>query len=135
MTETILDSPSIIFGLLLLLALVMVYSGWKKSKSGRRPSGSRGPSKGASILDITRKLQAVNAQWPKIISELNPRNDPKATQLLLELRGPHMFAPHTALNIIVDACRSTLKTRPDASLCDILRNACESMKKVTRYGD
>ena len=134
MTETIFRSPLLIYGLLGLAIAVIFYVSWRRNRSGVSGGGPN-QSKGATILDITRKLRATNAPWPTIMAQLNPRNDPKATELLLELRGPHMFAPHTALNIIEDACQSTLKARPSASLRDILRNACINMRKVTRYGD
>jgi hypothetical protein len=45
-----------------------------------------------------------------------------------------MFAPHTALNIIEDAYASTLRTKPRATVRDVLKNACGSMNKITRYG-
>jgi hypothetical protein len=46
-----------------------------------------------------------------------------------------MFVPHIAINILENASRSTLRANPNASLRDVLDNACRSMKKVTQYGD
>lgn len=88
-------------------------------------------SKGESPLQVVQRLQAGKAQWPQIMAELNPKNDHKTQQLLLELRGPHMFVPHVALNLIENACR-TLHT---GDLRTAVSLACENMKKITQFGD
>jgi len=90
---------------------------------------------GPNTLETVRKLRVNNAQWPTIVAELNPTCDSKLASLLQELRGPHMFVPHTALNIIEDACLGTLSANPRAGMREILSNARRDMAKVTRHGD
>ena len=90
--------------------------------------------KGAAVLDTVRRLHAANAQWPKIMAELNPANDSAVGALLIELRGPHMFVPHTALNIIENASCSVLAGDPDAPVTEVLEAARASMNRVTQFG-
>lgn len=87
--------------------------------------------KGEPLLQVVQRLQAAKAQWPQIMAELNPKNDRKTQQLLIELRGPHMFVPHVALNLIENACR----TLHASDLRTALKLACENMKKITHFGD
>jgi hypothetical protein len=82
-------------------------------------------------LEVVQRLQATSANWPQIMEELNPRNDHKIQQLLLELRGPHMFVPHVALNLIENACRRLQV----GDVQTVLNLACENMKKITQFGD
>jgi hypothetical protein len=132
MYEQFLTSRSTIYILAGVIIFVFTYVLFKSVGSKR---AAKHKTIGKNILDIILSLKAANAQWPLIMSRLNPKNDKKISKLLLELRGPHMFVPHIALNILEDASRSTLRANPHASLRDILDNACRSMKKVTQYGD
>jgi len=116
-----------------LAVLVGAYLLWIYFR--KRTSVVAVPLAGAGLAVIIRRLRAENAQWPQILVKLNPRNDIAIGKLLLELRGPHMFMPHTALNILEDACRSTLRRNPHAKLRDVLYNACRSMRSVTEYGN
>jgi hypothetical protein len=84
-----------------------------------------------NVLQVIQSLQRSGALWPQIMAELNPRNDRQTQQLLVELRGPHMFAPHVALNLLENACQ-VLDNRGDHK--DVARLACENMKKITEFG-
>lgn len=120
-------TPTII--LLLLCALLFVVSFGIYFHLRRSPP-RHAPQ---NLLEIIQRLKATKAQWPAIMTALNPRNDKKIQELLIELRGPHMFAPHTALNLMENACRSLGQGANDSRV--VLRAACESMKKVTRFGE
>ncbi len=120
-------TPTII--LLLLCALLFVVSCGIYFHL-RRSTARHAPQ---NLLEIIQRLKATKAQWPAIMTALNPRNDKKIQELIIELRGPHMFAPHTALNLMENACRSLGQGANDSRA--VLRTACESMKKVTRFGE
>ncbi len=128
MIEAITPFFMIISGV--LIVAIMAYAAWSLIR--RRRSGVM---RGANILDVTRRLRATNAQWTTIMTALNPHNDRHINHWLIELRGPHMFTPHTALNIIEKECYSMLKGRPNATVKEVLIAACHSTYKVTRYGD
>jgi hypothetical protein len=85
--------------------------------------------------ETIRQLRSSGAQWPTITATLNPRNDPTIAHLLHELRGPHMFVPQTALNIIEDAHIATSRGHSNLSVGEVLKSACASMRTVTRLGD
>src|SRR2546426_269907 len=70
---------------------------------GRRPAISA-----ADILQRVQRLQTANAQWPEIWETLNPDGDAVTQQLLVELRGPYMFAPHVALNVLEIGCQRAM---------------------------
>ena len=78
------------------------------------------------VLEKVKELQKANAQWPEIWHALNPEGDPEVQQLLVELRGPHMFAPHVGLNLLEEGCRRTLATDPNADRLAALRAALQS---------
>jgi len=83
----------------------------------------------------TTRLLTIDAGWPQIIADLNPSGDADVQAELERLRGPHMFAPATALNVIHHGCELALRSRSHASALSALRAARDSMEKVTRYGD
>ena len=83
----------------------------------------------------TTRLLAIDAGWPQIIADLNPSGDADIQAELERLRGPHMFAPATALNVIRHGCELALRSSSHASALSALRAAGDSMEKVTRYGD
>ena len=114
----------IVVGVAVIVVALVLWWFIERSRGG---AGARG----ANLLNTVRNLRATNAQWPAIMAALNPSRDSKLAGLLQELRGPHMFVPHTALSIIEDACRAN----PHASIREILSNARGDMAKVTRYGD
>jgi hypothetical protein len=84
------------------------------------------------LLVLLKKLDAENAQWSRIISAINPSGDRAIAALLQDLKGPHMFAPHTALGVMLDGARSV---KPQASAREALAAARDSMNRVVRYGN
>jgi hypothetical protein len=88
-----------------------------------------------SARDLLRRVRAMReagAGWPQILSTLNPRNDKVAAGLLTNLRGPHQFAPHVALNVLEDACERAIAANPRASDIDALREALSRSDFATR---
>ena len=88
-----------------------------------------------SASDLVRRVRALReagAGWPQILSTLNPRNDKVAAGLLTNLRGPHQFAPHVALNVLEDACERVIAANPRASDIDALREALSRSDFATR---
>lgn len=66
------------------------------------------------MLSCLEELRQAGAQWDVIWSRLNPGGDPEVQRLLVEIRGPHMFAPHLALGVIEVGCQRALAQSPDA---------------------
>lgn len=114
-----------LLALAVLVAISCIAYFLLRAKSGR--------AEGENSLQVIQRLQASNALWPQIMADLNPKNDREVAQLLIELRGPHMFAPHVALNILENASRS-MENKRSSNIREVLRAACESMKKVTQFG-
>ncbi len=87
--------------------------------------GSRGQSRltAAEMLTRVKALRKANAPWDVIWAELNPGNDPEVQRLLIEIRGPHMFAPHLGLGVIEDGCKRVLASSPGADAVAALREA------------
>jgi hypothetical protein len=77
----------------------------------------------AEMLSRVHDLRDANAQWDVIWSQLNPNADADVQSLLIEIRGPHMFAPHLGLGVIEDGCRRVLAASPDADALAALREA------------
>jgi hypothetical protein len=84
----------------------------------------------AEMLRRVGELQKAGAGWPEIWESLNPDGEAEAQRLLVELRGPHLFAPHVALNVLEDGCRRALATDPGADRLAALRAALESGKPI-----
>jgi hypothetical protein len=78
-------------------------------------------------------LRNRNAQWDEILSELNPTGDTEVQRLLIEIRGPHMFAPHVGLGVIEDGCKRALALSPKADALAGLREATRSQDPFVRY--
>ena len=81
------------------------------------------------------RLRAGNAGWPQILVTLNAGNDPDIHSELQTIRGPHMFAPATALQVIEYGCDEVLRRSKQSSGIAAVRSARQSMEKITRYGD
>ncbi len=74
------------------------------------------------MLSRIQALRRRNAQWEAIFQELNPTTDSEVQQLLTEIRGPNMFAPHVGLSVIEDGCKLTVLTAsPNSNALDALR--------------
>jgi hypothetical protein len=86
----------------------------------------------ADVLQRASELQKANAQWPEIWQSLNPDGDAETQQLLIEFRGPYMFAPHVALNVLQIGCQRALAGSPAASRVQALREAMRADDQVVR---
>ena len=84
------------------------------------------------LLSQVAELQTKRAAWPEIWATLNPTHDPQLQQLLVELRGPHMFVPHIALNALEEGCRRVARTHPLAGRLAVLKAALDSCNRIIR---
>lgn len=132
----------IIYVAFAIVLLAFAYTLWRQiygeKKTGtvvRRTAGKayKRPTAITSgeILNLLPKLRDTNSQWPEIMKVLNPNGDQRTTELLLTIRGPHMFDPRTALGVIEDGCRATARS---ASSSEALTAAVDSMNKVVGFG-
>jgi hypothetical protein len=94
----------------------------------------RGPStlSAAAMLPRVQALRAADAQWGAIWSQLNPAGEPDVQQLLIEIRGPHMFAPHLGLGVIEEACERVLASSPEGDALAVLREATRRAEPFVR---
>jgi hypothetical protein len=112
---------------------------WLKRLLGIRPKQASGrPRPGAvvgrwlpsmtatEVLQRVGELQKACAQWPEMWAALNPDGAAKVQRLLVELRGPHMFAPQAGLNVVEDGCRRALAHEPSADRLAALKAALKS---------
>jgi hypothetical protein len=83
------------------------------------------------MLMRVSELQKSAAQWPDIWQTLNPDEDPEVQKLLEEWRQPHLFAPHTGLNVLVEGCRRTIAVNPEAGCIEALQEAINYAKPIT----
>jgi hypothetical protein len=100
--------------------------------TGSGPGRSRPPLTAADVGRRVQELQKANAQWPEIWHALNPDEDAEAQQLLIEFRGPYLFAPHVALNVLQEGCRRALAHSPGADRAAALRAALQSDDRIVR---
>jgi hypothetical protein len=129
----------VLAALAVLVAAYIVFRGHNTAQPTRRAPGARpappragSQSSAAELLVLLKQLDAENAQWSRIISAINPSGDSAIAALLQDLKGPHMFAPHTALGVMLDGARSV---KPQASAREALAAARDSMNRVVRYGN
>jgi len=131
--------------ILVVGSLVLAYFHWRANYKSK-PTYPRGRRKFAEnllparsdiagLLDDVLDLRNRGALWPEILGTLNPTDDPRLRTLLLELRGPHVFTPHIALNILEHVCLEAKQRSPSASRRDLLEAARLSMDKVTQFGN
>ncbi|WLQ16023.1 hypothetical protein O5O45_08865 [Hahella aquimaris] len=78
---------------------------------------------------VVNDLVRTDADWEQIFKALNPRKDEKIQTLLLRFRGPHMFAPHVALNIL----QHCLESNPNLDLNGLVSAAVDESGKVTKF--
>ena len=86
-----------------------------------------------SVSELLRRLTALQigkAEWPEIFTTLNPDNDPEAQRALENLRGPHMFVPDVALNVIEAECRRIITFAPGADWLTALLAATKTMDRL-----
>jgi hypothetical protein len=135
-----LQLVSLVFTVVAVIAAGWIYFRSQGAGSGARRQAPPRPARQApaaqmsagELLVLLKKLDAENAQWSRIISAINPSGDREIAALLQDLRGPHMFAPHTALGVMLDGARSV---KPQASVHEALATARDSMNRVVRYGN
>jgi hypothetical protein len=94
--------------------------------------GSTAGMSAADMLMLVLDLQKSNADWQQIWARLNPDNNAQVQELLIELRGPHMFVPHAGLNVLEDGCRKALAANPNADRLAALRTALFGADRVVR---
>jgi hypothetical protein len=80
----------------------------------------------AEVLQKVVILQQTSAQWPEIWQSLNPDCNREAERLLVELRGPHLLAPHVGLNVLEDGCRRALAANPNADRFAALQSSLKT---------
>jgi hypothetical protein len=78
------------------------------------------------------QLREANAQWVEIFKALNPETNSEVAQLLIELRGPHMFIPHVALNLMEVGCQQAIARDPAATVVTALRTALKLADPFSR---
>jgi hypothetical protein len=81
-------------------------------------------------LRRVRELQKSGALWPEILQALNPEGDSRAQQWLLDLRGPHLFRPDVALNVLEIGCRRALERDARADGRAALKEALRETGKI-----
>ena len=131
--------------ILILVGLAVAYNRWRANYKPPawqpRPRNLLLVPSGQATSDVARLLADVlalkqrHAQWPDILKTLNPDDEPRIRAVLLELRGPHVFVPHTALNIIESVCVSAKGSGGEPARLDLLELAKASMDRVTQYGN
>jgi hypothetical protein len=86
----------------------------------------------AEMLRRVAALDPANAQWPEIWAQLNPDGDPAVQQLLIDFRGPYLFAPHAAINVLRIGCERALAASPTADRVAAIRAAMQADDQVVR---
>ena len=94
-----------------------------------------GSMSAADLRVVVSALGRRGAQWPEVFGALCPSGRGVVNELLGEVRGPHMFAPHLGLAVIEEGCRRALAGDSRASAVDALREAVRSMRSVVGFGD
>jgi hypothetical protein len=111
--------------------------GARSPRRGTRPHGatSRNLLSAGEAKAATERLLTSGAGWPQIVAALNPSNNAEVNAELQKIRGPHMFAPATAIKVIHHGCEVALHKDSRASALSGIRAARQSMERVTRLGD
>jgi hypothetical protein len=104
----------------------------QRKKVKRAASGSGLTA--TELLGITEKLRVANALWPAIVVAINPKSDAVIERILRDIRAPHQFAPHVALNAIEDGCRRVLAGDASATATDALREALRRTSEIVGRG-
>ena len=140
-------TPGVFFALLIVVLLILgsywfMRSGDRRSplrgipQSQSRQAASQLEAHGAEQLQASlSRLLHDNAGWNEILQAVNPTGAAKVAADLQAIRGPHMFAPALAIQVLQEGCKLALARNPRASSAEAVRLARESMEKVTRYGD
>ena len=81
------------------------------------PVPTRAAPPGMTAAEMLRRLDELDkagAQWPAIWEQLNPDGNAAVQQLLIDFRGPYMFVPHAAINVLRIGCERALAVSPTA---------------------
>jgi hypothetical protein len=142
--ESVLITCAIIGSVLLVVFLASKRQNRPKVSTSRRVSGPSSPlpfaiptqvaerMSAAEMLSRLQPLRDRNAQWDVILPQLNPNNDPEVQRLLVDIRGPHLFAPHLGLSVIEEGCKRVLSVSPKADALDALRQATRGQEPFVR---
>ena len=84
------------------------------------------------VAILVAELQRKAALWPEIWAALNPDDDPEVRRLLVELRGPHMFTPHVALNALEEACHRRFQHDQNADRMTIIQAALKNCEPFSQ---
>jgi hypothetical protein len=103
-----------------------------RSQDSPASPGSSVTMSASHVLGLVRELQKANAQWPEIWQTLNPDGDVQTQQLLIELRGPYMFAPHVALNVLTVGCERAIGWSAQAGRLAALQAALGADDRIVR---
>ncbi len=71
------------------------------------------------LLDVL-SLRERSAQWPAILTQLNPEDQPKFRTVLLELRWLYRDYPDAALRLVERVCIATRKSGSASSRLELL---------------
>lgn len=118
------------FGVLAVAVVIFLLAHRRRANPQRRAQSARALSAG-EVITLVRGLRDRSALWPEILTTLNPSGDQRVAELLHQIRGPHMFDPHTALGVIETGCR---EVKPIAHAREGLAAAVESMNRVVGFG-
>jgi hypothetical protein len=141
-------TPGALFALF-IVALLILGSYWFMRGGERRRSNrtvtpsrsestasSKGTSPSAQSLRAElRRLHKASAGWTEILPAVNPSGSASIATDLQAIRGPHMFAPGLAIQVLEEGCNEAIKQNPNATVAQAVQLARKSMEKVTRYGD
>ena len=135
----------IIYAALAISLAGFLYTHWARSRRSRPSKQTQRGSKAAlagspptvqinaaTLLQQVLELRKGSAQWTEIFSTLNPHNNPRVHELLIDIRGPHMFDPSTALSVIETGCR---EVKPQSDAITAFEAARRSMNRVLKAGN
>ena len=87
------------------------------------------------MLREVKRLKASKAQWPEILTALNPTANRRIDAILQRLRGPHLFTPHIALNVVKTGCIEARNKNSDAGYKMAMEEALKSWEKIGSAGN
>jgi len=139
---------SLIVGLAILLVVIL-----RRSRVGRRVStryseeaftqhlervlraDGTADNSARQLLATVERLRVAGAQWPEIARKLNPDGNSRIDGMLSDLKGPHQFSPHVALNVIEAGCRHAMSRNERADRFDAFHAALRQSARIVSYGD
>lgn len=99
-----------------------------------RPTAPGRPVQGlltaVALMAEAKRLGAKQAGWPEIFDSLNPSQDKRVADLLIAVRGPHMFAPGVAMRVVQAGCEYALRSNERADSVAALQAAQSGVDRV-----